>query len=192
MKTIMRVRMVAARKESELTRKDGTKVPTFFFTVADRDQIARTNPDGTVSYFTKGFHFVEAIGNLAIQLKKDFDKKDANGKMISRALYIEAEPRSYKDKKEVDVDMTVPADALFPAFGVAVPAEAVGKTVTLLKKQLVEVINTVYVIKEFRYDDYPAKGTSSTSSDVTISVSDTVTDVEDYDGSYEEETAIIQ
>ena len=196
MKSAVRARMVKINKISKAKNKDGVEVTVVYFTVADRSQTARKNPDGTTTYLTKGFYFCKARGTKADLIIRDFGQVDANGKLISRAIYLDVEPQFYKADREIDVEMVVPADTLFAAFGVATPETiATGATVKLNKKEKVSIVNTVYFVKEFEYDDYKPKAVA----EVTITVEGqpeaelpTMEEVECMENDFEgEETATI-
>lgn len=168
MKSIIRGRMVRINKQSEIER-NGEKIPVIYFTVADRSQTARKNADGSTSYLTKGFYFCKAYGKKAELILRDFGQTDENGKLISRALYIEAEPQFYKGKKEVPVSMVVPAAKLMEAFGMD-PSVAGTRSIELKKTEIVETQETVYLVKEFEYDD--AKPKSLVDSLVSLTLTE--------------------
>ena len=151
MKAMLRARTVRINKTSTMKRNN-EDVSVVYFTVADRETVKTADNQ----YVTKGFYFCKAYGKKADLIIRDFGQKDENGKLISRAIFMEVEPQTYKSEREIDVTMDVSAKALFEAFGVSSP-ENEGKTVTLQKKEKVEVIETVYLVKSFDYDDYKPK-----------------------------------
>lgn len=170
MKATLRARTVRFNKSTEIDGKDGQKVKVVYFTVADRE----TRKAADNSYVTKGFYFCKAYGKTAELIERDFSKTDENGKLISRKIFLEVEPQTYKDEKEVEVKMNIPAGKLFAAFGMPVDDATAVKNIELVKKEKVEVINTVYLVKEFDYDDNKLEETSSASEDVTINIGDAI------------------
>lgn len=168
MKAQLRARTVRINKVTSMKRNE-QDVTVVYFTVADRAQNARKQLDGTTEYTTKGFYFCKAYGAKADFIVKHFGETDVNGKLISRAIFMEVEPQTYKKDKEVEVTLKVSADALFAGFGLPVPEGQSGRTVELKDKKIVEITETVYLVKELDFDDYKAKAVAPTEG-VTVHV----------------------
>lgn len=172
MKTAIRGRMVAIRKEST-AKINGEDVKVLYFTVADRSQVAFKKEDGTTEFKTRGFLFCKAYGRDAELINRDFGQKDANGKLISRAIYMECTPQLYKDTKDVEVTLSVSSAVIFAGLGLPVPAEAVGKSFKLKDTQAVEIDAIVYMVKDWEYDDATPQ---SMKNNVVVSVEDAPAD----------------
>lgn len=170
MQATLRARTVRFSKSAEIDGKDGQKVKVVYFTVADRE----TRKAADNSYVTKGFYFCKAYGKTAELIERDFNKTDENGKLISRKIFMNVEPQSYKDEREVEVKMDIPAAKLFAAFGVPVDEATAAKNVQVVKKEKIEVVNTVYLVKDFDYDDNKLEEASEASEEISLTISDTV------------------
>jgi hypothetical protein len=124
-----------------------------YFTVADREKMARKDADGNRIYKTEGFWFCKAVGYYADFLVKYFSEKDDEGKLKSRRIYMDLHPEQYKGHKTVDVQMKVPVEKLFSAVSVDLPESLVGKTINLVKQENVEYDTVVYVVDDIDFDD---------------------------------------
>lgn len=169
-KTIIRGQMAKIVKQDTIER-NGQKITVVYFSVADRSQTSHKNTDGTVDYRTKGFYFCKAYGAKAEYIIRNFTAVDENGKLISRAIYLETEPQFYNKDRVVNVKMDIPADKLFEAFGLTAPEGKGGVIVTVEKPETIVTRETVYVVKDVEPDDYKVKPVSAVN-EVSIRLAD--------------------
>ena len=170
-KVIIRGQMVSIHKIEEKAYKDpakaNEKLKIIYFTVADRERVSVNNGS---TYETAGFYFCKAVGHDAKFIEEHCTKKNAEGKLISRKVYLEGEIRQYKASKLQKVQMPVPIKDLFDALKITCPESFVGQKISLEKTEEIKYDNYVFEIDKVRLDDFLDSQEASAPAEIKISL----------------------